>query len=91
MKIGDLALFYHKKKIFGTMVVASEPYQDSTTESSWLSINFIPEKTFETPIALDEIKADKFLNDTNIIRQARITVIKLSEMEYSAIINLRAN
>ncbi|HHT9115121.1 MAG: EVE domain-containing protein [Planctomycetes bacterium] len=92
MQRGDVALFYHSrsgKNVFGIMQVSKPPYQDPTTkDANWLAIDFKPIKTFETPISLGRIKAEPTLQGIGLIKQPRLSVIRLSKNEFEKIINL---
>ena len=92
MQRGDVALFYHSrsgKKVFGIMQVSKPPYQDPTTNNAhWLAIDFKPTKTFETPISLEQIKAEPTLQNIGLIKQPRLSVIRLSKNEFEKIVNL---
>ncbi|MFH1051425.1 MAG: EVE domain-containing protein [bacterium] len=82
MNIGDKALYYHNKQIWGIMEVMTEPYQDPTSEKNWLSVDFQPVKSFENPITLEQIKQNELLKNSAIIKQPRLSVVKLSVEEY---------
>lgn len=85
MKLFDKALFYYNKTVFGIMELMSEAYQDPTIEENWLSIDFKPIKTFEKPMTLEQIKQNKILSNTAIIKQPRLLVVKLREDEFMQI------
>ena|SRR3990167_6330250 len=92
MQRGDIALFYHSrsgKNVFGIMQVSKPPYQDPTTNNAnWLAIDFKPIKTFETPISLGQIKTEPTLQNIGLIKQPRLSVIRLSKNEFEKIANL---
>ena len=92
MQRGDVALFYHScsgKNVFGIMQVSKPPYQDPTTNAAnWLAIDFKPIKTFETPISLGQIKTEPTLQNIGLIKQPRLSVIRLSKNEFEKIANL---
>ena len=92
MQRGDLALFYHSrsgKNIFGIMQVSKPPYQDTTTNNAhWLAIDFKPTKTFEPLISLRQIKTEPTLQDIGLIKQPRLSVMRLSKNEFEKIVNL---
>ncbi|MCR4319340.1 MAG: EVE domain-containing protein [Candidatus Brocadiaceae bacterium] len=71
------------------MQFSKPPYQDSTTNAAnWLAIDFEPIKTFETPISLRQIKTEPTLQSIGLIKQPRLSVIRLSKNEFEKIINL---
>ena len=71
------------------MQVARLPYQDTTTNNAnWLAIDFKPIKTFEAPISLGQIKTEPTLQNIGLIKQPRLSVIRLSKNEFEKIANL---
>ena len=70
------------------MQVARLPYHDTTNTANWLAIDFEPIKTFEFPISLGQIKAEPTLQSIGLIKQPRLSVIRLSKNEFENIINL---
>ncbi len=92
MHPGDEVLFYHGpsgKQIYGIMQVIKPPYPDPTTNApGWLAIDFEPVKTFDIPVALVQIKAERALQSIALVKQPRLSVIRLSKDEFEKIINL---
>lgn len=92
MRVGDKVLFYHsvsEKAVVGIAEVSREAFQDSTDEEGkWIAVEIRAERKFEKPISLDEIKQNPDLQNIALIRQARLSVIPLSEMEFEMILNL---
>ena len=82
MQPGDVAIYYHDRLALGLMEVITNPYQDPTTSSNWLSIDFVPVKTFINPLSLENIKQNEILNKTAIVKQPRLSVVKLSVKEF---------
>lgn len=82
MQEGDVALFYHDKKIHGKMEVACQAYPDPTSFENWLSIDFTPVETFKEPITIEQIKQNELLSSSAIFKQPRLSVIKLSKYEF---------
>jgi len=73
------------------MQVSKQPYQDPTTkDTNWLAIDFKPTKTFENPISLGQIKTEPTLQNIGLIKQPRLSVIRLSKNEFEKIINLKS-
>ncbi|MGD9157995.1 MAG: EVE domain-containing protein [Desulfobacteraceae bacterium] len=91
MKKGDLALWYSSaagKKIFGIMKVKNTAYPDSTSDSYWLAIDFIPVTTLKRPIPFEEIKNNQHLSGSSIVKQIRISVTNVLKEEYQKIITI---
>ena len=87
MEIGEKAFFYSSsngKKVFGIMEVSTKAYPDPSTKSEkWFAIDFKPIKTFANPISLDKIR--KLFPEHKIVKQARVSVVELSEAEFGNI------
>jgi len=89
MHLNDEVLFYHSQKgncIMGKMKVIEEAHQDKTTaDARWVSVTFEPVESFKEPITLTKIKATKSLENIGLIRQPRLSVHRLSKVEYDII------
>lgn len=92
MKKGDLALFYHSNEgmeIVGIAKVVKEFYQDPTTaETAWVAVDFTPFKALKKPVSLAQIKADKLLENMDLVRLARLSVGTVKEFEFDRILAL---
>ena len=92
MKKGDLALFYHSNEgmeIVGIAKVVKEFYQDpTTTETAWVAVDFTPFKALKKPVSLAQIKADKLLENMDLVRLARLSVGTVKEFEFDRILAL---
>ncbi len=93
MKIGDEVLFYHSQEgncIMGNMKVIEEAHQDKTTvDTNWVSVTFEPIESIVPPISLEKIKANKELENIGLIKQPRLSVMKLKEEEFDLILSLK--
>lgn len=92
MQEGDLVLFYHSnegKEVVGLAKVVKEFYQDPTTDDErWVVVDLAPVETFKTPVTLETIKADEFLQDVALVRQGRLSVMPLKVEEFDRIVAL---
>ncbi len=92
MKKGDMAFFYHSNEgleIVGIAKVKKESYQDpSTTDPNWLAVDFEPFKTLKKPISLAQIKADKNLQEMQLLKLSRLSVQSVKKEEFDYIIKL---
>lgn len=91
MQESDIALWYSSnmgKSVFGVMKVKGKAYQDTTTKEEWLAIDFVPLKTFRKNITLKDIKEDKLLKASDIIKQKRISVVPIKLEEYKKILKI---
>lgn len=93
MKKGDLVLFYHsqeEKSVVGISKVVKEFYPDPTVakDEPWVAVDLAPVKPLKKPVTLSQIKADKRLLQTYLVRQGRLSVMPLKKEEYDAMIEL---
>jgi predicted RNA-binding protein with PUA-like domain len=92
MKKGDLCLYYHSndgKEVVGIVKVVKEFYQDPTTDdSNWVVVDVSPFKSLKKPVTLETIKADKRLENIGLVRQGRLSVMKLTAYEFDVILEL---
>ena len=92
MKKGDNLLFYHSvvgKEIVGIAEVTKEAYPDPTTDDErWVVVDLKPIKPFKVPVTLEEIKAHKELSEIALIKQARLSVMPITEKEFQILLKL---
>ena len=78
MSVGDLGFFYHSQKdreIVGIVEVIAEAHPDSTTDDDrWECVDIKAVRPFETPVSLDQVKADERLSEMALVKQARLSV-----------------
>jgi predicted RNA-binding protein with PUA-like domain len=92
MKKGDLVLFYHSNEglnIVGIAKVVKEAYQDPTTEdTAWSVVEIAPFKALKRPVTLAEIKADKKLEEMQLVKLSRLSVAAVKAHEFDHILAL---
>jgi predicted RNA-binding protein with PUA-like domain len=92
MKKGDLALFYHSNQgmeIVGIAKVKKESFQDPTTEeTAWLAVELTPFKDLKKPVSLERIKNESSLHNMDLVRLSRLSVGKVTEMEFLKICDM---
>lgn len=92
MKKGDLVMFYHSnegKEIVGIAKVVKEFYQDPTTEdTNWVVVDLAPFKALKNTVTLENIKADKQLQNIALVKQGRLSVMPLKPEEFDRILEL---
>ena len=92
MKKGDLVLWYHSNEgmeIVGIAKVVKESYQDPTTdEDAWVVVDLKPHKKLKKPVSLAQIKADKRLQQMDLVRLGRLSVQTVKENEWKIIMEL---
>jgi predicted RNA-binding protein with PUA-like domain len=90
MKTGDTVLFYHsvsEKAVVGTAQVAREEFPDPTDEK-WIAVEIKPVEKFKKVVALEQIKAEKGLENILLIKQSRLSVLPLTPPEFEIILRL---
>ncbi|WP_343693303.1 EVE domain-containing protein [Chitinophaga sp.] len=92
MKKGDQVLFYHSNEglaVVGIARVAKESYQDPTTpDPNWVVVDLQPVKAFKEHVTLAQMKAEKRLENFQLIRQGRLSVCAVTEEEYNTILEM---
>jgi|TARA_B100001971_G_C17846451_1_gene361221 predicted RNA-binding protein with PUA-like domain len=90
MEKGDQVLFYHSnegREIVGITEVVKEYYQDPTTKDDrWVVVDLKAKKSLRRTISLDEIKQDSTLSDMALIKQSRLSVMKINKKHFDRII-----
>lgn len=92
MKKGDLVMYYHSNiglEVVGVAKVIKEAYQDpTTTDLRWVAVDIKPVKKLKKPVPLKLIKEDKRLKEIALVRIGRLSVMPLTEVEYTTLIEL---
>ena len=92
MKKGDLVFFYHSNEgleIVGIAKVVKEAYQDPTTDdTAWSVVELAPYKTLKHPVTLAQIKADKQLEQIQLVKLSRLSVAAIKPHEFDRIVAL---
>ena len=90
MKRGDKVLFYHsgaEKAVVGIAEVSRENFPDPADEK-WIAVEIKPVEKFKRAVTLDEIKAEKSLENIALIKQSRLSVMPLTREEFETILKL---
>ena len=89
MTTDDKAVYYHSvagRMIFGLMRVKAPAFPDPTSSNpEWMSIEFVPEITFEHPISFEQLKNSEALRELKLFKQPRLSVMPLTNAEFLAI------
>lgn len=92
MKKGDQAFFYHSNEgmeIVGIVKISKTAFQDPTsTDERWVSVAVKPFKKLKHPVSLASIKAEKKLANMDLVRLGRLSVQKVTESEWQAVIDM---
>ncbi|HEX5411878.1 MAG TPA: EVE domain-containing protein [Terriglobia bacterium] len=89
---GDEVMIYHtgaERAVKGLAKVLSDPYPDPQTKDARLAVvDIAPLGTVPRPIGLDEIKKRPELEDFDLVRLPRLSVMPVSEKQWEAILAL---
>jgi predicted RNA-binding protein with PUA-like domain len=92
MRKGDTVLFYHsneERQIMGRCNVVKEAYQDPTTENpAWVVVDLKAGKKLKKPVTLVQVKQTPELATIALIRQSRLSVMPLTDDEFTLIVAL---
>ena len=92
MKRGDRVLFYHsgaEKSVVGLATVTREFYRDPSADAGdWLAVDLVPEKPLARPVALPQMKADAVLRTMPLVKQSRLSVSPVTELQFRRLLNL---
>ena len=90
MRAGDRVLFYHsvsEKSVVGVAEVSRAEFPDPT-DDKWIAVEIKPVEKLAKPVTLDQIKADKSLENIALLKQSRLSVLPLTEAEFEKIIKI---
>lgn len=92
MATDDLVLFYHsvsEKAIVGIAKVAGTAYPDPKADDpKWVAVDLVPERAFDKPVTLEQIKKDSRLENIALLRQSRLSVMPLAPEEFDLLLLL---
>ena len=90
MAQGEQAFFYHSvtgKEIVGIAEISEAGLADPR-DPAWAAVKVRPVRALERPVALAEIKADKTLQDIELVRLSRLSVAEISPAEWKRICSI---
>jgi predicted RNA-binding protein with PUA-like domain len=90
VKKGDRIFYYHtgdEKAVVATAKAVSDAYPDPKDKSGRLmaAVDIVPVGKLPRPVALAEIKAKPAFKDFPLVRISRLSVMPVSDKEWSAI------
>jgi predicted RNA-binding protein with PUA-like domain len=89
---GDEVLFYHsgeERAVVGIAKVARTAYHDPTAPNEdWSTIDLVPVRPLKRPVTLHQIKNEPSLNQIQLVRQSRLSVMPLHSKEFRAILRM---
>ena len=81
MKKKDLCFFYHtgkEKKIVGIVKIIKEHFKDNSDKTNkFVSVMVRAKDELVSPVTLKEIKNNKFFKNLALVRQSRLSVMKI--------------
>lgn len=92
MRIGDEAFFYHSnigKEIVGIVTVVREAYPDPTDATGkFVCVDVAAARELHRPVTLVEIKSNPKLQEMHLIRQSRLSVMPVTDVQWREILRL---
>ena len=92
MKKNDLCFFYHsvtEKSIVGIVKVVKEYYPDPTDKTDrFVVVDVKAVKKLKKPVSLEKIKLNNKLKNIALIKQSRLSVMPIKEVEWNEIIKM---
>jgi predicted RNA-binding protein with PUA-like domain len=92
MKVGDLAFYYHSnkgKEIVGIVEIAKASYPDPTSDDdTWIVVDIVPVVPFAESVSLATIKQDPKLEEIQLVRRGRLSVVPISAAEFRYVAKL---
>lgn len=89
MKKGDRVFFYHtgnEKAVVGTARVTAAAYPDPADNTGKLVVvELVPDKKLKRPVTLAEIKAAGHFADFPLVRLPRLSVMPVTDDQWTAI------
>jgi len=89
VKKGDQIFYYHtgdEKQIVGIAKATSDAYDDPKDKSGKFAVvDVAPVKKLKRPVTLKEIKADPSFKDFPLVRISRLSVMPVSDAEWTRI------
>jgi predicted RNA-binding protein with PUA-like domain len=92
VKKGDRIFYYHtgdEKAVVGTAKALSDPYPDPEDASGkFVAVDIAPVTKLPRPVTLAEIKADTAFRDFPLVRIARLSVMPVTDAQWSRIVRM---
>tara|TARA_B100000963_G_scaffold269140_1_gene237283 strand:+ start:4108 stop:4515 length:408 start_codon:yes stop_codon:yes gene_type:complete len=92
MKKNDLCFFYHsvtEKSVVGIVRVVKEHYPDPTDKTKrFVVVDIKAIKKLEKPVSLEQIKLNHKLRNIALVKQSRLSVMPITEVEWNEIIKM---
>jgi predicted RNA-binding protein with PUA-like domain len=89
---GDRIFYYHtgkEKAVVAVARAASDAYPDPTDRAGTLYVvDITPEKKLPAPVTLAAIKADRAFASFPLVRMSRLSVMPVTDSEWSRIVDM---
>lgn len=89
MKKGDRVIVYHtgeEKAAVGVALIVREAYPDpKAKDERMLVVDLVPRSRLERPVTLAEIKTLAVFKESPLVRQGRLSVVRLSALQWKAL------
>jgi predicted RNA-binding protein with PUA-like domain len=86
----DKVLFYHsvsEKSVVGLAEVSRAEFPDPLDEK-WIAVEIKPVEKLSKPVSLEQIKAEKSLENVALIKHSRLSVMPLAKNEFETILKI---
>lgn len=90
MQFGDCVLFYHSgkdKSVVGVAEVCQEAFPDPK-DMAWSAVRLHPKYGLKQPVTLQQIKSEEILSGLMMVKQTRLSVTAVTQMEFQCILRL---
>ncbi len=98
MKAGDLALIYHtgsERQAIGLAEITRDPYPDPAAQADMprrgaalIVVDVRPLQRLPQPVTLAAVKADPFFADFALVRQARLSVVPVTDEQWQRLLHM---
>jgi predicted RNA-binding protein with PUA-like domain len=92
MQLGDPVFYYHSvngKAVVGIAKVTKEAFRDPTAaEGDWSAVELTAVKPVDPPVKVDQIKQEPRLAEIPLLRNSRLSVMKLTKEQFETILEL---
>jgi predicted RNA-binding protein with PUA-like domain len=92
MKTGDQVLYYHSQEglaVVGIAEVIKEAFPDATDPSGrFVAVELKPVRALNSPVTLQDMKANPTLSKLEMIRQSRLSVSPVRPEEWTEILKM---
>ena len=96
IKKGDLALIYHsgdERSVVGIARVIKEAYPDPDPrkKGDWVQVDLEFMKALDFPVRLDQIKTRTAIQSLPLLKQSRLSVMRITSAHYQTILKMGGN